>query len=234
MLYFRLSYLVPIVYPVSSNATSPKALFPSPTSFPSLLLFTQFALQCSKNLISHYTLLVTTRSTKVSCVFKQSRRSQITSVLCPLPFDLCATTFDSSTSLFSSPFPRVDSLLSSLSPSCSFSSTLPPHIHRARASIHAHNARTHARSALAVCDRHLQCVLPLHACELLGSLPMFLQGAGPCTRYLVVRCQSSSESCVCVDVLWASLDGYWPSRAAHTARNNFVHRGGEACSLLPI
>jgi hypothetical protein len=39
-LYSRLSYLVPIAYPVSSNATSPKALFPSPTSFPPLLLFT--------------------------------------------------------------------------------------------------------------------------------------------------------------------------------------------------
>jgi len=39
-LFFRLLHLVPIVHPVSSNATSPKALFPSPTSFkfPTLLL----------------------------------------------------------------------------------------------------------------------------------------------------------------------------------------------------
>ena len=47
-LYSRLLYLVPILYPVSSNATSPKALFPSPTSFPTFLLFTQFALRHSK------------------------------------------------------------------------------------------------------------------------------------------------------------------------------------------
>ena len=33
---------------MSSNATSPKALFPSHTSFPTLLLFTQFALRYSK------------------------------------------------------------------------------------------------------------------------------------------------------------------------------------------
>jgi hypothetical protein len=50
--YQRLFFLsfVPstITYPVSSNATSPKALFPSPTDIPTLLLFTQLVLRYSK------------------------------------------------------------------------------------------------------------------------------------------------------------------------------------------
>ena len=37
-LLLRLLHLVSITYPVSSNATSPKALFPSPISFPTFLL----------------------------------------------------------------------------------------------------------------------------------------------------------------------------------------------------
>src|SRR5258707_15879477 len=60
-LYFCLSHLVPIVYPVSSNATSPKAPFPSPTSFPTFLLFSQFASQYSKNLVPHYSRSVVQR-----------------------------------------------------------------------------------------------------------------------------------------------------------------------------
>jgi hypothetical protein len=112
---------------MSSNAMSPKALFSSPTSFPLLLLSTQFVLQCSKNLIPHYTLLVTTCSMKVSCVFKQSHHPRIKKVLYPLPFDLCADTLGSLTSfhhLFC-----INSFSSSLSLSCLLCSTLLPHVH---------------------------------------------------------------------------------------------------------
>src|SRR5258707_8905702 len=53
--------MAPIVYPVSSNATSPKSLFPSLTSFTTFLLFSQFASQYSKNLIPHYSTPVVQR-----------------------------------------------------------------------------------------------------------------------------------------------------------------------------
>jgi hypothetical protein len=113
---------------MSSNAMSPKALFPSPTSFPLFLLSTQFVLQYSKILIPHYTLLVTTCSTKVSCVFKQSRHPK-SSVSCPLLFDLCANALQLLDHLFSSTL---------------FASTLShPHYHcRARFARHLHHTFT--------------------------------------------------------------------------------------------
>jgi hypothetical protein len=86
---------------MSSNTTSPKALFPLPTSFPLFLLSTQFALQYSKILIPHYTLLVTTCSTKVSYVSIQSHCPK-SSVSCPLLFNLCANTLQLLNCLFSS------------------------------------------------------------------------------------------------------------------------------------
>src|SRR5260370_21642624 len=46
---------------MSSNATSPKALFSSPTSSPTSLLFSQFASQYSKNLVPHYSRSVVQR-----------------------------------------------------------------------------------------------------------------------------------------------------------------------------
>src|SRR5260370_24716747 len=64
-----------------------------------------------------------------------------------------------------------------LAPTFSTSFQLGPRIHDedpqyARA-MHAGPLGTHTRSAVAVCDRLLQFVLLLRACELLGSLPMF-------------------------------------------------------------
>src|SRR5260370_21413263 len=46
---------------MSSNATSPKSLFPSLTSFLTFLLFSQFASQYSKNLVPHYSRSVVQR-----------------------------------------------------------------------------------------------------------------------------------------------------------------------------
>ncbi len=63
-LLLRLSYLAPIVYPVPSNTTSPKAHFPSPTSFPTFLLFTQFAPVHSVCACSLHLILCFTCSTK--------------------------------------------------------------------------------------------------------------------------------------------------------------------------
>src|SRR5258708_22344939 len=60
-LLLRLLHLVSIASPVSSNATSPKALFPSLTSFPIPLMFSQFASQYSKNLVPHYSTPVVQR-----------------------------------------------------------------------------------------------------------------------------------------------------------------------------
>ena len=74
--------------------------------------------------------------------------------------------------------------------------------------MHAGPLGTHARSAVAVCDRLLQCVLLLRACELLGSLPMFRLCLVHDTWSYAERCQSSSGSCLGAGVIWATLDGY--------------------------
>src|SRR5713226_608290 len=67
-----------------------------------------------------------------------------------------------------------------LAPTSSAPFQLGPRIHDEEPrSAHATRAgplRTHARPAHAGCDRLLQCVLLLRACELLGSLPMFRLG----------------------------------------------------------
>ena len=90
-----------ILYPVSSNAMSPKALFPLPKGSIPLAqrLYSPCPLHfrlsyCSLSLCSIiqrlHLILYFTCSTKVSPVFKLSCRSRIISVVFPLPFDLCA------------------------------------------------------------------------------------------------------------------------------------------------
>src|SRR5260370_27637254 len=67
-----------------------------------------------------------------------------------------------------------------LAPTSSASFQLGPRIHDEEPqyahAMHTRPLGTHARSAVAICDRLLQCVLLLRACVLLGSLPMFRLG----------------------------------------------------------
>src|SRR5713226_8895413 len=78
------------------------------------------------------------------------------------------------------PLPPRPAQSPNLAPTSFASFQLGPRIHdeepRSVRAMRAGPLRTHARSGFVVCERLLQCILLLRACELLGSLPMFRLG----------------------------------------------------------
>ncbi len=117
---FSFNTRAPPVIPCHQTRRAERLFYPSLTSVPIPLLFSQFASQYSKNLVPHYSTPVVQRY----LVYSRSLVVSGSLALCLFLSTLCATDFDSSTSLLIA-FPCVESLSPSFLSSCSLRSTLP-------------------------------------------------------------------------------------------------------------